>query len=211
MAEFQGDCIAKSKGSRCWRLCHVQTSGCMAAERRTDHEQKEQQQIMLDYVADRGCGVVGLGDTLLGDDASEVSRMARGVMGRVNDEALTVKLRGLDAQRRAKASMRMFWKQEGEFSDELAMVDARDLDTDDWWIEYGDAPEHAEILYMAKRILPQPTAMTSAERDWKTYDYVHSKSRVRLTAQCASDLVYVNSHLQLQESIHWMVKKLKLD
>ena len=46
--------------------------------------------------------VVGLGDTLLGDDASEVSRMARGVMGRVNDEALTVKLRGLDAQRRAK-------------------------------------------------------------------------------------------------------------
>ena len=101
MAESQGDRIAKSKDSRCWRLCHVQTSGCMTAERRTD-EQKEQQLIMLDYVADRGCGVVGLGDTLLGDDASEVSRMARGVMGRVNDEALAVKLRGLDAQRRAK-------------------------------------------------------------------------------------------------------------
>ena len=47
MAEFQGNRIAESKDPRCWRLCHVQTSGCMATERRTD-EQKEQQQIVLD-------------------------------------------------------------------------------------------------------------------------------------------------------------------
>ena len=33
---------------------------------------------------------------------------------------------------------------------------------------------------MAMRILPQPTAMTAAERDWKTYDFVHSKLRVKL-------------------------------
>ena len=72
------------------------------------------------------------------------------------------------------------------------MVDAADLDTGDFWMRYWDAPEHAEILYMAKRILPQPTAMTSAERDWKTYDYVHSKLRNRLSADRAADLVYVN-------------------
>ena len=66
-------------------------------------EQKEQQQIVLDYVADGGCGMVGLGDTRLGDDSSEVCRMARGVMGRVNDEALAEKLSGLDAQQRAEA------------------------------------------------------------------------------------------------------------
>ena len=74
----------------------------MAVERRTD-KQKQQQQIVLDYVADGGCDVVGLGDTRLGDDASEVGRMARGVMGRVHDEALTAKLHGPDAQRRAEA------------------------------------------------------------------------------------------------------------
>ena len=102
MAEFQGGRIAEPKDSRCWRLCHVQTSGGMAVERRTD-EQKEQQQIVLDNVTDGGCDAVGLGDTRLGDDASEVSRMARGVMVRVHDEALAAKLHGLDAQRRAEA------------------------------------------------------------------------------------------------------------
>ena len=71
-------------------------SGCMAVERRTD-DQREQQQIVLDYVADGGC------DTRLGDGASEINRMARGVMGRVHDEALSAKLHGLDAQRRAEA------------------------------------------------------------------------------------------------------------
>ena len=54
----------------------MQTSGCMATERRTD-EQREQQQIVLDYVTDGGCGVVGLGDTRLGDDATEACWMAR--------------------------------------------------------------------------------------------------------------------------------------
>ena len=73
-----------------------------AAERRTD-EQKEQQQIVLDYVADRGCDVVGLGDTRLGDGASEVSRMARAVLGRANDESLSRRLGGLSGPQRAIA------------------------------------------------------------------------------------------------------------
>ena len=59
MAESQGDGISELKDLGCWRLCHVQTSGCMAAERRTD-EQREQQQIVLGYVTDGGCDVVEL-------------------------------------------------------------------------------------------------------------------------------------------------------
>ena len=69
MAEFQGNRISELKDPGCWRLCHVQTSGCMATERRTD-EQREQQQIVLDYITDGGCDVAGLGDTRLGDDAA---------------------------------------------------------------------------------------------------------------------------------------------
>ena len=56
MAEFQGNRISEMKDPGCWRLCHIQTSGCMATERRTD-EQREQQQIVLDYVTDGGCDV----------------------------------------------------------------------------------------------------------------------------------------------------------
>jgi hypothetical protein len=55
---------------------------------------------------------------------------------------------------------------------------------------------------MAKKILSQPTAMTAAERDWKLYDYVHTKARNRLDPDRSKDLVYVNAHLNLQEKIH---------
>ena len=87
MVEFQGNRISEMKDPGCWRLCHVQTSGCMATERRTD-EQREQQQIVLDYVTDGGCDVAGLGDTRLGDDATEACRMARGIEARARGEAL---------------------------------------------------------------------------------------------------------------------------
>ena len=86
MAEFQGDRILELKDPGCWRLRHVQTSGCMAAERRTD-EQREQQQIVLDYVADGGCDMAGLGDTGLGDDATETCRLARGGEAALGHEA----------------------------------------------------------------------------------------------------------------------------
>ena len=68
--------------------------------------------------------MVGLGDTRLGENVSEVSRMARGVMGRVNDEVLTAKLRGLDAQRRAEARAQhskatgVSWRSAGSRKDE---------------------------------------------------------------------------------------------
>jgi hypothetical protein len=108
------------------------------------------------------------------------------------------------AQRRAGNSLRQFWRKEGDFASDLALEYARDdtVKTDDWWIENAIGEEHEEIRRMAMRILPQPTAMTAAERDWKTYDYVHSKLRNRLDPARAADLVLVNSHLQLQEKIH---------
>ena len=80
----------------------MQTSGCMATERRTE-EQREQQQIVLDYATDGGCDVAGLGDTRLGDDATEACRMARGIEARARGEALTKRLEGLDANQRAAA------------------------------------------------------------------------------------------------------------
>ena len=51
---------------------------------------------MLDYVADVGSGVVVcLGDTRLGDDATETSSVARGTMVRRRDEQWIDSLRWL--------------------------------------------------------------------------------------------------------------------
>ena len=53
--------------------------------RRSDR-QADTQQLILDYIADNSCDVVGLGDTRLGDDSSELTKMARGVQVRVARE-----------------------------------------------------------------------------------------------------------------------------
>ena len=74
----------------------------MAAERRTA-AQAEQQQVVLDYVADGGCDVVGLGDTRLGNDAAKMNRMARGVVGRISDEQRRRNSAGLSEEQRAVA------------------------------------------------------------------------------------------------------------
>ena len=57
----------------------------MATLVRSDR-QADTQQLIRDYVADNSCDVVGLGDTRLGDDPSELTRMARGIQGRVARE-----------------------------------------------------------------------------------------------------------------------------
>ena len=103
MAEFQGDRISELKDLGCWRLCHVQTSGCMAAARRTD-EQREQHQTVLDYATDRGCGVIGLGGTRLGDDDTETCRMARGVVARAHGEEAFTRTLVASGARRNSAS-----------------------------------------------------------------------------------------------------------
>ena len=123
MVEFQGNRISEMKDPGCWRLYHVQTSGCMATQRRTD-EQREQQQIVLDYATDGGCDVAGLGDTRLGDDATETCRMARGIEARARGEALMKTLKRLDANQRAAAlaartgATRANWQSAGSHKDE---------------------------------------------------------------------------------------------
>ena len=92
MVESYGDSISMAPARGCWRLAHVQTPGGMATLVRSD-QQADTQQLILDYVADNSCDVVGLGDTRLGDDPSELTRMARGIQARVARERVDSGLR----------------------------------------------------------------------------------------------------------------------
>ena len=93
MVESYGDSISMAPARGCWRLAHAQTSGGMAALVRSD-QQADTQQLVLDYVADNSCDMVGLGDTRLGDDPSELTRMARGIQARVAREREEATLTG---------------------------------------------------------------------------------------------------------------------
>jgi len=95
----------------------------MAAERRTA-AQAEQQQGVLNYVADGGCDVVGLEDMRLGDVAAEMSRMARGVTGRTSDEQRRRHSVGLSEEQRAavmtqrRNATKVQWDSAGSHRDE---------------------------------------------------------------------------------------------
>ena len=86
---------------------------------------------MLDYVIDGGFDVAGLGDTRLGDDATETCRMARGIEARARCEALMKTLTGLDAAQRAEAlaartgATRVNWQSSGSHKDAVALRSAR--------------------------------------------------------------------------------------
>ena len=93
MVVSYGDSISMAPVRGCWRLAHVQTPGGMATLFHSD-QQADTQQLILDYVADDSCDVVGLGDTRLGDDPSELTRMARGIQARVAREREEATLTG---------------------------------------------------------------------------------------------------------------------
>ena len=59
-----------------WRFVSVQTRGCLSVTRRSD-KQREQQLQLAGYLAARECEVVGMGDTRLGGDASDMARLTR--------------------------------------------------------------------------------------------------------------------------------------
>ena len=72
-----------------WRFVSVQTRGCHSATRCSD-KQREQQRQLAGYLAIGECEVVGMGDTRLGGDASDIARLARTALnGLYNDATIT--------------------------------------------------------------------------------------------------------------------------
>jgi len=47
----------------------------------------------------------------------------------------------------------------------------------------------------------QVSSSSAAQRNWSTYDFIHTKKRNRLTEERARDLVYVHSNLRLLDNI----------
>eukprot|EP00253_Pinus_taeda_P032318 PITA_32318 len=60
--------------------------------------------------------------------------------------------------------------------------------------EIAGAPE---LQNFGIRILSQGTSASACERNWSSFDHIHSKKRNRLLSGRLEDLVYVRSNLQL--------------
>ena len=65
-----------------------------------------------------------------------------------------------------------------------------------WWESYGE--ECKELQSLAIRVLSLTCSATGCERNWSTFEHVHSKKRNRLEQQRLNALVFVKYNLQLE-------------
>jgi hypothetical protein len=79
--------------------------------------------------------------------------------------------------------------------DDDCMEERWTLDPTLWWLVHRSSLPM--LQNMAIKLFGQPCSLSSAERNWSTYDFIHSLKGNIITPKCAENLVFVYSNLQL--------------
>ena len=65
----------------------------------------------------------------------------------------------------------------------------------EWWLIHGSSLPMLQSI--AFKLLGQPCSSSCCERNWSTYDFIHSLRRNKIAPKHAEDLVYVHTNLWL--------------
>ncbi|XP_077234176.1 uncharacterized protein LOC143876344 [Tasmannia lanceolata] len=85
----------------------------------------------------------------------------------------------------------------GMFAMKMAIRNRGRLGPVAWWNQFGnDVPE---LQSFTVRILSQTCSATGCERNWSTFEHIHSAKRNRLEHQRLNDLVFVHYNLKFRE------------
>eukprot|EP00253_Pinus_taeda_P034519 PITA_34519 len=82
----------------------------------------------------------------------------------------------------------------GVFGSLHAMEDRDKFDAITWWDAYGD---QGLLPKLATKVLSRDVNISSTERCWSTYSFIHNVRRNRLNENWAKSLVYVHYNLRL--------------
>ncbi|KAG6520646.1 hypothetical protein ZIOFF_017705 [Zingiber officinale] len=82
-----------------------------------------------------------------------------------------------------------------DFSDNDSMRDRGLMSPTKWWVIHGASTPTLQSL--ALKLLGHPSSSCCCERNWSTYNFIHSLKRNKITPQRAEDLVYVHYNLRL--------------
>ncbi|KAL4554175.1 hypothetical protein LXL04_039712 [Taraxacum kok-saghyz] len=69
-----------------------------------------------------------------------------------------------------------------------------------WWEQYGD--DTPEFKAFAVKVLGLTCSASACERNWSTYNQVHTKRRNRLNTQRMNDLVYIMYNKKLKQKFN---------
>ncbi|CAI5475124.1 unnamed protein product [Closterium sp. Yama58-4] len=70
----------------------------------------------------------------------------------------------------------------------------------DWWTWHGT--DHPELTTLACRVLSQPMSASACERNWATWESIHTAKRNRLGSEKCRDLVYVAHNWNIVRNWH---------
>ncbi|CAH1447122.1 unnamed protein product [Lactuca virosa] len=84
-----------------------------------------------------------------------------------------------------------------ELAYKSCMVNDADFDPTRWWGLFGGSTPH--LTKIAMRILSLTSSSSGCERNWSTFEVVHTKKRNRLETSRLNNLVYVQFNANLME------------
>ena len=68
-----------------------------------------------------------------------------------------------------------------------------------WWLSFGS--HVPELQKVAVRVLSQVSSASVCERNWSTFDFIHTKRRNRLECKKVRDAVFIHNNLRLTEKL----------
>lgn len=122
-----------------------------------------------------------------------------------NEEAMTgflnmcEKLLDPEDQVKAGNELAAFRAGEGIFGRPMVRESAKQLPGYKWWLQYGIGVP--ALQKVAVKVLAQITSSSASERNWSTFEWIHSKKRNRLAVATAEKLVFIHCNLRLLNKI----------
>ena len=98
-------------------------------------------------------------------------------------------------RRRANEEYATFSAGLEDFSSSDSINDKWHMSPLKWWVVHETSAPMLQSITL--KLLGQPCSSSCYERNWSTYNFIHSIKRNKLTPQRAEDLVYVHNNLRL--------------
>ncbi|KAI0486600.1 hypothetical protein KFK09_029318 [Dendrobium nobile] len=104
-----------------------------------------------------------------------------------------------DATERSNADLQLvpFRNKEGFFGLQQAKDTIAKRSPVEWWIQFGDGTP--ELQRFAVKVLGLTCSSSGCERNWSTYNQVHTKRRNRLSTLRMNSLVYIMYNRRLRD------------
>ncbi|PRQ19546.1 putative HAT dimerization domain, ribonuclease H-like domain-containing protein [Rosa chinensis] len=115
------------------------------------------------------------------------------------DNRLKCMDRMLDGEDRIKAEIQfdLYERKLGKFGSDMALSTRKKRSPVFWWEKYGT--QTSELMNFATRVLSLTCSASGCERNWSTFEMIHTKKRNRLEHKRLHALVYVKYNISLRD------------